>query len=158
MGWWSKDIMGGDSPLDMKDEIFGICEVDEFPEDDSIVSLKKSDFEKNEEKIIEFLRKQKNNPYYDERAIGFQVLGVLMMKAGATISEELKAEILENSKTDSWAKEDDERKAIVDNFHQALEQYNGTPVEIRSKGLFEVINDHLSSGNIGLVNKGPGIG
>jgi len=120
MGWWSKDIMGGDSPLDAKDEIFGICEVDEFPDDDSRVSLKKSDFEKHMPKIMEFLRKEKNNDYYDNRAIGFQVLGVLMMKAGATISEELKAEILENSKTDSWAKEDLERKAIVNRVQFTL--------------------------------------
>jgi hypothetical protein len=43
-----------------------------------------------------------------------------MMKAGATISEELKAEILENSKTDSWAKEDLERKAIVNRVQFTL--------------------------------------
>lgn len=157
MGWWSKDIMGGDSPLDAKDLIFGICEVDEFPEDDSIVTLKKSDFEKHEAEILKRLREEKNNQYYDERAIAFQVLGVLMMKAGAPISEELKAEILENSETDSWAKEDSERKAIVENFHTALKNYNGKPIEIKSKGLFEVIDDYLSSGHTGLVNTGPGI-
>ena len=32
MGWWSTDIMGGDTPLDFEDEIFGICGVEKFPE------------------------------------------------------------------------------------------------------------------------------
>lgn len=32
MGWWSKDIMGGDTPLDWEDEFYGICEVEKWPE------------------------------------------------------------------------------------------------------------------------------
>lgn len=151
MGWWSTDIMGGDSPLDAKDEIFGICGVEEFGDDGR--ELTKEDFEKNMPQILEFLRGQENNDYYDEKAIGFQVLGVLMMKAGAPISPELKQEILDNSQTDSWAKEDMERGQIVENFHVAIEHYDGAPVIIKSKGLFEAIDEHLSQGKTGLVNK-----
>lgn len=156
MGWWSKDIMGGDSPLDAKDEIFGICGVEEFG-DDEVRELTKEDFEKNMPQILEFLREQENNDYYDEKAIGFQVLGVLMMKAGAPISPELKQEILDNSQTDSWAKEDMERGEIVENFHVAIEKYDGTPLVIRSRGLFEAINDHIENGGTGLVNVGKNI-
>lgn len=162
MGWWSKDIMGGDSPLDFEDEIFGICAVTKFPDDfnfdeDTPAELKKEDFERNLPAILEMLRKQENDDFYDEFAIGFQVLGVLMMKAGAPISDELKAEIRAASETDSWAKEDPERKEIVDGFHKALEAYDGNPIIIKSRGLFEVIADHLASGKEGLVNKGKGI-
>ena len=158
MGWWSKDIMGGDSPLDAKDEIFNLCEVDEFDGDDGHTDLTKEDFTNNMEKILEFVRGGENNDYYDEKAIGYQVLGVLMMKAGAPISQELKDEIIENSKTDSWAKEDSERGSIVEKFHNTLSLYEGKhSIEIRSKGLFEAINDHIANGNTGLVNKGKDI-
>lgn len=146
MGWWSKDIMGGDSPLDVEGKIFEICNVEQFPEDDSVGKLTKKDFEKNLPTILEHLRKIENNPYYDEFAIGYQVLGVLMMKCGATIDEDLKIEIRSASETDSWAAEDDERREIVNNFHKALDSYDGTPIEIRSRGLFEVMAQHFSEG------------
>jgi hypothetical protein len=156
MGWWSKDIMGGDSPLDVKDGIFDICGVDEFGEDGRDITRK--DIEDHMPQILDFVRSHENNDYYDESAIAYQVLGVLMMKTGTPITEELKQEILENSKTDSWAESDSERKEIVGNFHTAIENYNGTPVVITSRGLFEAIAEHMSQGNTGLVNKGKGIG
>lgn len=156
MGWWSKDIMGGDSPLDAKDEIYGICGVDEFG-DDERKEITREDIETHLPTILEAFRKQENNDYYDEKAIYFQVLGVLMMKTGTPISPELKQEILDNSQTDSWAKEDLERGEIVENFHVAIEHYDGTPIVIRSRGLFEVINDHIENGGTGLVNVGKNI-
>ena len=76
-----------------------------------------------------------------------------MMKTGAPISEELKAEILENSKTDEWASEDEERKQIVEGFHTAIESYDGTPIVIKSRGLFEVMAEHIADGKTGLINK-----
>jgi len=158
MGWWSKDIMGGDSPLDAKDEIYGICGVDEFGDDgESGREITREDIEAHLPQILEAFRKQENNDYYDEAAIYFQVLGVLMMKTGTPISPELKQEILDNSQTDSWAKEDLERGEIVENFHAAIEKYDGTPIVIRSKGLFEAISDHIENGGEGLVNVGKDI-
>lgn len=155
MGWWSKDIMGGDSPLDAKDEIYGICKVEEFGDDGREIT--REDIEAHLPEILEKFRETENNEYYADRAIYFQVLGVLMMQTGTPISEELKAEILENSKTDDWAMEDEERKQIVEGFHQAIEVYNGTPIRIKSRGLFEVLAEHIASGNGGLINKGKGI-
>jgi hypothetical protein len=160
MGWWSKDIMGGDSPLDAKDEIYGICGVDEFgdgDDDNPGREIKREDIEAHLPEILEAFRKVKNNDYYDEAAIYFQVLGVLMMKTGTPISPELKQEILDKSQTDSWAKEDLERGEIVENFHVAIEKYDGTPIVIRSRGLFEAISDHIENGGTGLVNVGKNI-
>jgi len=151
MGWWSKDIMGGDSPLDAKDEIYGICKVEEFG--DNGREITREDLEANLPRILESFRGTENNEYYSDRAISFQVLGVLMMKTGTPIPEELKAEILENSSADEWATEDEERKQIVEGFHAAIESYDGTPIVIRSRGLFEVIIEHVASGKQGLVNK-----
>jgi hypothetical protein len=151
MGWWSKDIMGGDSPLDAKDEIYGICNVEEFGDDGREIT--REDIEANLPEILEKFRGTENNEYYSDRAIYFQVLGVLMMETGAPISEELKAEILENSKTDEWASEDEERKQIVEGFHTAIESYDGTPIVIKSRGLFEVMAEHIADGKTGLINK-----
>ncbi len=148
MGWWSKDIMGGDSPLDAKDEIYGICKVEEFG--DNGREITREDLEANLPRILEKFR---GTEYYSDRAISFQVLGVLMMKTGTPIPEELKAEILKNSSADEWASEDEERKQIVEGFHAAIESYDGTPIVIRSRGLFEVIIEHVASGKQGLVNK-----
>ena len=156
MGWWSKDIMGGDSPLDAKDEIYGICGVDEF-DDENGRELNRKDFETHLPEILESFRKAENNDYYDEKAISFQVLGVLMMQTATPISEELKQEILEASATDSWAREDEERKKIVDGFNEAIKTYDGKPIVIRSRGLFEAINDHIENGGTGLVNTGKNI-
>ncbi len=66
--------------------------------------------------------------------------------------------IFENSKTDSWAQENEERAQVVESFHNALEIYDGKhPIEIKSRGLFEVMAEHLNSGNKGLINKGKGL-
>ena len=84
------------------------------------------------EKILEFVRGKENNDYYDEnndyydeKVISYQVLGVLMMEAGASISKELKNEIIENSKTDLWAANDSERGYFVEKFHDTLSLYEG---------------------------------
>ena len=155
MGWWSKDIMGGDAPLDFEDEIFKICNIERISGNSS--KLTKEHFEEHLSEILEMLRKQRNNQYYDRFAIGFQVLGVLMMSCGATITDELKTEIKTASETDTWANEDPERKEIINGFHKALNVYNGTPITFQSKGLFEVLTERISSGNKGLINKGKGI-
>ena len=140
MGWWSTDIMGGDTPLDYKDEIFEICGVEQFPDEGPTGELTKEHFAKHLDKIInDVITPAVNNDYYDRFAIACQVLGVLMMKCGADIDEDLKKRIIIGSKTDSWANEDDDRRISVDGFNKAIEAYDGTPIEIKSKGLFQVI-------------------
>jgi hypothetical protein len=66
MGWWSKDIMGGDSPLDAKDEIYGICNVEEFGDDGREIT--REDIEANLPEILEKFRGTENNEYYSDRA------------------------------------------------------------------------------------------
>lgn len=161
MGWWSKDIMGGDSPLDVEDAIYDICKVEKFPDEGDTGVITPKRFEKHWDEIIKFVRGEENNSYYDEHAIAFQVLGVMMMRVGAPISDDLKKEIIAASQTDAWAYDpehgDEERKAIVDGFHKAIEAYDGTPIVIKSRGLFEVIADRMSKGKTGLVNVGKNI-
>jgi len=122
MGWWSKDIMGGDSPLDLECVIYEALDV---PFDTPLP---------NEVDLELLLKKVKeNDPYWiqgEESYLLYQVLGVLMMKYGCPIPEHLKNEMIVAAKNDEWAKEDQERKEVMNNFINILEQYDGKPIKI----------------------------
>ena len=152
MGWWSHDIMGGDSPLDAEDSIYEICGTEKFPKnfkfgEDQAVEVTAEALEANLPAILEMLKKDSYEPW-----IGYQVLGVMLMKSGAAISKELKETILQSVEDDEWGQEDAKRKEILVNFGKAITAYDGTPIVITPKGLFEVIANHLSEGKEGLVN------
>jgi len=141
MGWWSTDIMGGDTPLDFEDEIFDICKVEKFPDEGGRNELSKEDIEQNLGEILAML--EKSNDY-----IGYQVLSVLMMKTGARIPESLFSLLEDSCHLDEWAKESDERKESVDGLLAALRAYdNQNPIIVRSRGLFEVMAEKLENNN-----------
>jgi len=137
MGWWSADIMGGDTPMDMEIVIYQALDLDT----DSPLP-KEIDLEP-------MLKKVKDDDEYwlgEGANIFYQVLGVMMMKYGCTIPDHLKNQMIDAAKNDEWAKEDgeDERKDVMTGFIQALELYDGTkPIVIRSRGLFEVMCEKL---------------
>jgi hypothetical protein len=85
------------------------------------------------------------NRYIGDRAIGYQVLAVMMMKVGAEISEEVKTKMIDEAYNDEWAQEDNERKLKIENLIECLEKYNGKPLAITSKGLFQVINEIINN-------------
>jgi hypothetical protein len=152
MGWWSTDIMGGDSPLDFEDEIFDICKVEKFERLENPIpggptfkqnTISKELIDDNLDKIISMLEKSKY-----EQHIGYQVLCVLMMRAGSEISESLRGRIKEACQLDEWAQENDERKFTCDALCNALNAYdNINPIMIKSRGLFEVMADKLNTNN-----------
>jgi hypothetical protein len=143
MGWWSTDIMGGDSPLDFEDEIFDICGVEKFPSKGNRNELTREDISDNLGAIVSMIEEDKYEP-----GIGYQVLSVMMMKAGAKIPESLFPLLEDACHTDSWAKESEDRKESVDGLLAALRAYdNETPIEVRSKGLFEVMAEKLGNKN-----------
>lgn len=143
MGWWSTDIMGGDTPLDFEDQFYDICKVNKYPEKGKRNNLSKEDLENNLTEIVNFLDENR----WGENHIGGQVLAVLMMRAGASISDNLKAAMIEACEEDQWAKEDYERHETINGLISALNAYDGTPIEIRSRGLFEVMEEKLNNEN-----------
>jgi hypothetical protein len=144
MGWWSTDIMGGDTPLDFEDEFYGICKVEKFPEGGRMAILTKEDLEENLGEIVSFLEDNR----WGEQNIGYQVLTVLMLKAGARIPESLFGAMEDACRTDEWASENEERREIVEGLHKALVAYDGsTPIVIKSRGLFEVMAEKLGTQN-----------
>lgn len=134
MGWWSADIMGGDPPLDWEDNIYGICGVEKFTGNRKH-ELTAGELLPHVNEIWDTILKDDYDP-----GIGYQVLAVLMLRAGAPITGELKQQMLEACDKDWWAKEGDpERIQAVTGLAKALLIYDGkTPIEIKSKGLFEV--------------------
>jgi hypothetical protein len=147
MGWWSKDIMGGDIPLDFEDLLYGLAKVEKFPEDVDGNTIGMADIpvkSLTHEVINAYIAYIEKDKY--EKEIGYQVLGVMMMKIGAPISKELKAKIIEAAQLDEWAMADTDRAFIMGQFIGILSAYEGTPIEIKSKGLFETMAEKLNEG------------
>lgn len=140
MGWWSTNIMGGDSPLDFEDEFFGICKVEKFPGNGVRAKLSKEDFANHLDEMLECIHKSGT-----EQTIGYQVLAVGMLRAGAFISGDLQDFMMQACQNDEWAQESEERKLAIDGLYNAISSYNNQdPIFIKSKGLFEVMASKLS--------------
>lgn len=143
MGWWSKTIMGGDTPLDFKSEFFDLAKVDQF--NDKRPKVKKA-FEESQDKFTKGIDKLLNrwgcgksgSDYYnDKKSIGFQVLAVQMMVHGCVIKEELKSLMLEWIVKDEWAGEDPEREKRINELVETLKNYDNKPTSIKSEGLLQ---------------------
>lgn len=149
MGWWAKEIMSGDFPLDVEDEIFDILQIEKYPEDPHPKNLIR-------DTLNEMLPVILQNKYIVQDEIGMQVLGHTIITHGAEMPEEVKKLVLEACDNDEWSREDDERKSIVQAFKEQVQNYTGKKVAIKRTGLFEKIANHLAEGKTGLVNEnGP---
>mgnify|MGYP003666204452 FL=1 len=149
MGWWSTTIMGGDTPLDYQSDLTDIISGGYLTGND----ITAAQFENMDEVFvngkIESLVKNK-----DDRSIMYQVLMEMAMRVGAKLSSKLKLLAISNIRNDEWQFEDSERKEVIDNLIQTLNQYDGSiRVKVKSEGLFEVFNKHKADGKSGLINK-----
>jgi len=135
MGWWSTDIMGGDSPLDVEDTFFEIAQVQKFPMSGGIATLSKEAVEKN---MKAFIAEVKRHADYQPE-IAWQVLAVAVLHSGAKLTKTVKTKMIDACDNDEWSLESRERRESVSSLKKALLQYTGTPIQINSKGLFEVI-------------------
>ena len=159
MGWWSDDIMGGDTPLDIESFIYDALEVNQFPEDeDGQIRIPKDKF--NYKKIVKYLKGRDSEDYYvtgDGFNIFHQVLGIMMMEAGAPINHTLKNKMIKGAENDEWANEDLEnndegRRDKMDAFISVLGKYGGTPTKINSKGLMETISDAIVGNDVPTID------
>lgn len=150
MGWWSSTIMGGDTPLDFKSEIFSIIKRDQFKDKGAKVrgpleQAQTSFLNGGMDTILNTWGCGKpNSAFYNEfKSIGFQVLAVLMMTYACEIQPELKALMREWILKDVWAEEDTERKGHIDELVQALDLYNGSATEISTETLLGKILEKM---------------
>lgn len=119
MGWFSKDIMGGDPAWDCVSTILEMCGV--INDDDSNVEpidqLDKDMLEKNQFAISAFFSRKND----ENKNIGLQVFGNIMMRKGAAIHEVVRDQIHKAIVDDKWSKEDPERRILM---WYALENFN----------------------------------
>lgn len=149
MGWWSTTIMGGDTPLDYQSDLTDIISGGYLTGNDITAAQLENMDEVFVNGKIESLVKNK-----DDRSIMYQVLVVMAMRVGAKLSSKLKLLAISNIRNDEWQFEDSERKEVIDNLIQTLNQYDGSiRVKVKSEGLFEVFNKHQADGKSGLINK-----
>jgi hypothetical protein len=152
MGWWSDDVMGGDTPLDIESFIYDAVGINKYPEDsDEEVRIPSDAFDYK--KIVKFLKDRDGDDYWlkgDTGNIFHQVLGILMMESGAPINKTLKAKMIKAAQQDEWANEDggdEDRKDKMDAFITKVKNYDGTSTIIKSKGLMETMADAIMPEN-----------
>lgn len=145
MGWWSTDIMGGDTPLDWEDEFYGIAGVDKF-EGAEKGKCNYIPTEVLEKRQFEYADLLDASTKWMEPNIGYQVFAVMMMRAGASIDPHIKGKMIAAALNDQWSLDDSEREETIQGLVKALGQYDGkTPILIKSRGLFQVMVENLSS-------------
>lgn len=128
--------MGGDTPLDYEGEICDIAGACTYEPGKELTK------EKLEPVLPQVVERLESNKWGSEE-IGWQVLGVLAMQHGVELSDEIKSQIVDACLEDEWAQDDEERKSKVMALKEAIERYDGTPIQITSKGLFEVMYEKL---------------
>lgn len=154
MGWWSATIMGGDTPLDARDTVlFDILDIDsdDFFEDKYTPAKIKDLLMEN----LDSVQAYNWDSWYE--GLHYQVLGVMVMEYGLSTADDRVKSILSDARdaavSDSWASDSTEREGYIHAFINQIDAYDGTPTEIASEGLFEVLGNAMASGSKGLINK-----
>lgn len=140
MGWWSTEINGGDTPMDIESTLatFMGLDLDEASEEWSTpVESGRLTYEVVRRFIandIGLVNKMFNN---NESSILYTVLGELLMEAGAKIPAKFRKDIIGHARLDAWADESPEREIVIEEFIEALENYvDGVPAELARGAVF----------------------
>jgi hypothetical protein len=155
MGWWSATIMGGDTPMDdiaNMEDLCGVLTYDEETNESIVYTPEQIRFNltANIPKLIAYCEEQGD----DYTNIAYQVLGYIILTNGVPLIDTLKARILKACELDEWYESrDPERVHYINQFMNQIKAYDGTPTEIAEEGLFDVFENHIVEGKVGLVNK-----
>lgn len=157
MGWWSTDIMGGDSPLDWQGVLYDKLDIPYFDEEhtnvgthDGVSEIKPEEMNRKvQNNLIQYILDSTQASFdkwgeCNSRSIGMQVLSLMIMKSGAKMTKKNKNELSKWIRIDEWATEDHERKDHIDDLLYTIHKYDGTPMYYKGKGLFQTIGEALS--------------
>ncbi len=157
MGWWSTDIMGGDSPLDWQGALYDKLGIPYFDEEhtnvgthDGVSEIKPEEMNtKVQNNLIQYILDSTQETYEkygecDSRSIGMQVLSLMILKSGAKMTKKNKKELTKWVKKDEWASEEFERQEHIDGLVEAINMYDGIPMKYQGQGLFQKIAERLS--------------
>lgn len=160
MGWWSATIMGGDFPCDMMaelEDVLGLEDEKEYSEEQirDLINAKQHE-------LFQAVQARENNLNWPPHAgITGQVLAVFILHFGATMTEEIRAYLIECAEKDEWAKQSDgetsdssERKRHIDDLISKLRQYplEGAATPIAHETLFDKFEKMIENGTEGLAN------
>jgi hypothetical protein len=141
MGWWSTDVLGGDPPLD------AICVIEDKVGMGNLYPPASLSADERSA-LAKVLTEEVSSELFDEFTVDFvsiQVLGVMIMASGGEMTDRVRAGVINAAGEDEWAKEDSERRAVMDQLTEAVSGYSsGVPTDTAHQGLFEVIADHLA--------------
>ena len=124
--------MGGDAPLDLQDMLFELFCIEQYPDEGGVNTISAKDFNDNLPACIVIAEEFEDH-------IAYQVLGYLMMKAGAVIPKDLKARMILAGEKDEWAEEENERLQVMRRFVSILSKYEDKKIDtslIDDQGLF----------------------
>lgn len=135
MGWWSPMIMGGDPPAEWRGVLGNIAGAD-----DPFNPLTAEMLDKNIGKIVERIEKDDDDPN-----IGWQVLGVMILRTGAKMPDKIRIKICKNiydKEIDSWSEPDD-RRFFFAHFMEQVENYkDGEKVKIANDDTLMVAREN----------------
>ncbi len=114
MGWWSRTVLGGDEPLDWHGNLAHVMGLSyERDQDGAGYNGYPYTRELVEEHMDAMMNKIGREPADGLiKTIGWQVLGAIALKVGATIPDGLKVAVVQATKDDSWAKRGDDPERI----------------------------------------------
>ncbi len=116
MGWWSYNVMGGDTPLDHLDNIAEICGLHRTA--DNPYNFTKDILEKNLERIA--LNIQNDDMFTDDNEIAWQVLGHLVLEHNIDLPPAIRGYIIASFEWDEYAKRKPERKQVMEDYVSRL--------------------------------------
>jgi hypothetical protein len=157
MGWWSTDILGGDSPLDWQSVLYKGLDIPYFDDEhtkvgthDGLGEIKPSDINRaKQNELIDFIKQETQGQIdrwgeSDDRSIAMQVLSLMIMKSGAKTTKKNKKELIKWIRLDEWATEEHEREEHISDLVDAINKYDGTPMKYKGKGLFQQIAERIN--------------
>jgi hypothetical protein len=142
MGWWNATIYGGDTALDWREKIYLACEAPEYGEDHNEIPVPTELLSNKVSEIIKLI--DENSDDEDDKNIGYQVLGAIIMHSGFDIdeSEGLRDRIIKASEDDDYAKDDFLRKNVMKNFKKLIKDYDcSQPINVMAVNILEETED-----------------
>jgi hypothetical protein len=170
MGWWGVCVMEGDTPMDIEYSVrlalvpaAADINADSDDEADALEAaaheavvkvLKDNQYQH----IIDRMQTGRDDDLCiwgdDDKNIGLQVLGEMVMCYGGSMEEPQRAIFREAATQDEWAQSDAERKQAMDEYIVRINNHvNGIATEPTSQGLFAKLDEMLAEGTPGLANR-----
>jgi len=134
MGTWSYTVLGSDNALDREANLlFDVCGIDQ----DELFEVHSCDLSVYRELIIRKIPEMVSNITEGDE-IGWLVLGTILIRSGAPMSDSIKQNVITAARTDNEF-DNNERRAYIQTFIHQLENYDETPTTLECESLFSKI-------------------